>query len=642
MIPALPINRASKRQRRPSPIAACETLESRAYLSAVTFQAPTLILDPASGITPIAEASTDFGNGHQDVAALYTGGSGSPQSIAILLNNGFGVFTNAQTLTAGNESKVVRFGDILGNGRQDLLVNSVLEGKLYIFDANGDGTFQNTSQRLAYGTPQGTTPIAANNDFQLSDLTGNNGLPDVVVADDVAHQTIVFMNQGGSFTEHILPISLSNFVIGDFTGDGKPDIAYINGGNLGVLAGHGDGTFTTTPVNYSLNIPASYKTSGNLITGNFSGSGRADVAVELDNPSSQPTAAGDVSVLINQSGGGFATAKLTATPPNPVGITAGDFNGDGKQDILVSGNNGATTDLLISNGDGTFADQSLSLAHASGINQPAVGDYNGDGKLDLVTADGSSGLFLNLNGVKPVSTLVPTVSGSVPTTSFIAGQKFKPIREIVKLTNNSATLNTDSVTVTMVLSTSADGSGGTTVATYRAHLKLKAHKFIKAPLTISSFPTSVNGTLHLVAVLSDASGILATVDTSHTITVGPPSTDLSATIAKIPATTKAGKKAAVTINITQLGNIPITGSLPVEFFLSTDTTLDSADINIGVLPGHVSIKPGKPSKLVLSPTIPVGPTGDYHIIAVVDPQNTRTDTNLANNTAVSAGTMHIG
>jgi uncharacterized repeat protein (TIGR01451 family) len=76
----------------------------------------------------------------------------------------------------------------------------------------------------------------------------------------------------------------------------------------------------------------------------------------------------------------FAAAKSYSVGSTPIGITFGDFNGDGKQDIAVA--DGQDVSILLGNGDGTFQP----AANYSAGNSPsaiAIGDFNGDGKLDL-------------------------------------------------------------------------------------------------------------------------------------------------------------------------------------------------------------------------------------------------------------------
>jgi len=123
--------------------------------------------------------------------------------------------------------------------------------------------------------------------------------------------------------------------VGDFNGDGKPDLAVANvySDNVNVLLGNGDGTFQA-PVNYA------------------AGSGPASVAV-------------------------------------------GDLNGDGKPDLAVSNSSGIN--VLLGNGDGAFQ-ATVFYAAGSGPDFVAVGDSNGDSKPDLAVANqGSNNVTIFLN-----------------------------------------------------------------------------------------------------------------------------------------------------------------------------------------------------------------------------------------------------
>lgn len=78
----------------------------------------------------------------------------------------------------------------------------------------------------------------------------------------------------------------------------------------------------------------------------------------------------------------FNTVQTTYTNSSynyPNGSTAGDFNGDGKQDVLVT-DNGAIR-MMLGNGDGTFTEHDLSVTWGGKV---AAADLNGDGRLDAV------------------------------------------------------------------------------------------------------------------------------------------------------------------------------------------------------------------------------------------------------------------
>jgi FG-GAP-like repeat len=89
------------------------------------------------------------------------------------------------------------------------------------------------------------------------------------------------------------------------------------------------------------------------------------------------------------------TAKDTQTPtqtpqfsdvtlyPNSTNFGAaltGDFNGDGKPDLLMG------TNILLGNGDGTFQAPSMQVVYSAFYESVATGDFNNDGKLDLAVA----------------------------------------------------------------------------------------------------------------------------------------------------------------------------------------------------------------------------------------------------------------
>lgn len=103
------------------------------------------------------------------------------------------------------------------------------------------------------------------------------------------------------------------------------------------------------------------------------------------------------------------TRSTTKMPYTPFSAVSGDFNGDGKLDIAVSG--GALS-VLLGNGDGTFQKP---VIYSSQLGIPiAVGDFNGEGKLDLVVGGPGSAVSVFL-GNGDGTFQAPLVS---PTTEF--------------------------------------------------------------------------------------------------------------------------------------------------------------------------------------------------------------------------------
>jgi uncharacterized repeat protein (TIGR01451 family) len=229
--------------------------------------------------------------------------------------------------------------------------------------------------------PAGPAP-GYTNDMAVADLN-RDGKADLVFANANGNMIGVLLGNGnGTFRAEIdYAVPGASWVgVADFNGDGIPDLAVSNSQNdafssshFYVLLGNGDGTLRT-PVPFVITGTV-YPNA--LAIGDFNGDGKADLvfASSWENR---------VAVFLGNGDGTFqAAANYPATAANA--IVVGDFNGDGRADLAV-GSSTSLLHILLGNGDGTFrAAITYSTAHPAYYITAA--DFNGDGKLDVAIAE---------------------------------------------------------------------------------------------------------------------------------------------------------------------------------------------------------------------------------------------------------------
>ena len=227
-------------------------------------------------------------------------------------------------------------------------------------------------------------------------------------------------------TKHQASLSPTVLRIADLNGDNFPDFAVANGGGLSggiglevtVMLNNGSGSFTSTPVDSGLG-----QLPGGFVLNDFNGDQRPDIAVfNIGSPSI-------VRILFNNGSGGFGqtSANIPYTPTGQFSLTrrifTSDVNVDGKPDILVQP---ATNNLavLIGNGSGGFTE--ITPVSFNVVDSPiGLADVNADGKPDLLFGSGNSDRPLSVrlgDGTgafgSPITSVTPVVNSSFDTADF--------------------------------------------------------------------------------------------------------------------------------------------------------------------------------------------------------------------------------
>jgi hypothetical protein len=405
-------SRARDRARRFVP--RLEALEERTLLSIAPAFAPPI--NTATGQAPLAVAVADFNHdGHLDVAVANAKGSGG---ISLLFGNSQGGFTPApgSPLLPNTYVTDVVAADLNGDSYADLAVVSPTGNNLTVLLNDHSGGFTK-----APGSPfdmgGGTYPAS----LAVGDFNGD-GIPDLLVAQSQANAVLLLRGQGdGSFA--VSTLRFTNFggpeflAVGDFNNDGKLDYAVTQAGNeVSMIAGDGKGGFDNETDVALPSLP------GGVAVGDFNYDGNLDVAVATPQDNT-------VHVLEGNGKGHFPQDFVIPAGTAPHRVAVADVNSDTRPDLVVTGPQGVTVLL----GEGQFGFTLVAGspfpvgATPAGV---AVGDFNGDGVLDVVAANRDSNnisVLLNEAGdrttltasANPVAvnqpvTITATVSPTVP------------------------------------------------------------------------------------------------------------------------------------------------------------------------------------------------------------------------------------
>lgn len=260
----------------------------------------------AAGATPTGIVAPDLNlDGRPDIVVS----NQSLNTLSVLFNSGTGTFGAPITTSTGTGPSGLATGDFNRDGRPDVAAAALNNGTLATHFGSPMGLLPGPAAMVGAG-PRRVAVGDANNDMILDYFVANSmGAP-------VA--TFVPGTAGGFGAPVTIPTGTPSMdvAVGEFNGDGRLDLAVVNGQDVRIFLGTPAGAFVAGQILMAGASPAS------IATLDLTGDGRLDLAV-----GGGPA----IAVLAGTGTGSFT--NLASMPVQSRMLALGDLNGDGRPDI---------------------------------------------------------------------------------------------------------------------------------------------------------------------------------------------------------------------------------------------------------------------------------------------------------------------
>ncbi len=298
-------------------------------------------------------------DGNVDVVANLGSQTLTSSFFNVALGGGNGGFSASEQFLAGGDLRSVAVGDVTGDGKLDVVSNAAAVHSIVISEGFGNGKFAAPTQ-----IPLGGQVVADLNNDGALDLASANSLG---VSWAFGNGKLQFPG----FGSHQMFESPSFVVGGDFTNDGFADLVAVSPGNISVLVNDRTGAFPSHTT-YSVG-----GLSFGAIIQDFNGDGNPDIVANLNNI---PV----VRILTGNGMGGFIVTGSVTLGAIGKALRKGDFNRDGKMDLIVGREDGVIS-ILPGNGAGGFgAEAPVLTVSSTTATYLEIGDLNRDGNPDLI------------------------------------------------------------------------------------------------------------------------------------------------------------------------------------------------------------------------------------------------------------------
>ena len=295
--------------------------------------------------------------------------------------------------------------DLDRDGTPDLAVYCASAGKVFTYRGRGNGEFLAPGS-IATAISTGARGLAA------ADLN-QDGIVDLALDED-GKVAMLLGNGDATFRSGAelqiassgQPARPTSLTVGDFNGDGIPDLAtanYIYNDDVSVFLATGGGLFGAERRVGTLDRPH------DLIAIDFNRDGKLDLAVACDY---------GLLLFSGDGRGSFQAGPKVPTEADFLSVATADLNNDGLPDFVMGGYYGGVISVALSNGDGTFrvSNTPLSIGDTFGV---VLADVNGDSRPDLIASSYSGSSALLAFGRAGGEFERPTYFGAYPANSFL-------------------------------------------------------------------------------------------------------------------------------------------------------------------------------------------------------------------------------
>ncbi|MBF0537433.1 MAG: DUF1566 domain-containing protein [Nitrospirae bacterium] len=268
--------------------------------------------------------------------------------------------------------------DFNGDGKSDIMLQSISNGGVYIWLMNGN--------TIASG---GSVVNGLVLEWQIKGVGdfNSNGKSDILLQNSSTGDVVIWFMDGyamssGAYVVNGLPLQWQIIAVGDFNGDGKADIALQDSTSGDIVMWLMDAGKISSGAYVVKGMPSNWSLIG---TADLNGDGKSDMLW-------QDSTTGDIVAWI-MNGASISNGDYVAhgIPINWQIKAVSDFDGDGKADILWQDTTTGDTAMWLMNGTKVLSGNYVVQGMPHNWKIQATADYNGDGKSDILWQDTTTG-----------------------------------------------------------------------------------------------------------------------------------------------------------------------------------------------------------------------------------------------------------